>query len=753
MDLCESWMRAAVAVVTTAALLSVAGASAAHVGTCEASEEEGPINRPWSIGARRATTAPRLESVLYDLQQVYSERDEAATLEFAESRGLEVDGLSALVTVFPPLGGDSRAVSASRLEELRCEILAQSTHLLDLSVPIENLAALATSSGVGQVRPIVRQVELDRPEGRPVTSEAVELIGADTPHDNGYYGGGVTVAVIDGGFENMTNAAANGDLPPVFYYADFVGTGMEEGGHHGTAVTEDVYDIAPGATYHLIRTSTLTHVENAKDYCVANGVDIVNFSAGYHGVSGLNGGGLVCGIVEDAYSNGILWCNSAGNHALDHNEGTFTDTNVNGFHEFAPGDEFLTFVVPPLVTFMIYLTWDGWPLTTEDYDLFLLNSGGYQVASSVNTQFPGGYPPSESITYSTIAGGTYHVVIANYYTTSNHSYDLVFPNLNLSVNGEYNVTSGSLITPSDAPHALAVAAMHKDHWLSGPCEEFSSRGPTNDGRIKPEITGPDGCASFTDPGWVGTSSASPYVVGAAALVRSILTELDTPDELANWLIASAVDMGAPGQDNTYGYGRVNIPPDTPVEESFYAALSEDGTVVLRWLLPTTGYAVGYHVYRSESPGGDFVRITADLLPLSETGLYIDRDVWPGGSFCYELRELIADGSEAPTIDERPCITVEGTLSLGLEIVGGNPSSQEFSIRYSIPAQGRGGRLCIYNVAGRLVETLHETLQAPCSGVAKWSVASGSGERVPSGVYFARLETDRGTRVAKLVVVR
>ena len=51
-------------------------------------------------------------------------------------------------------------------------------------------------------------------------------------------------------------------------------------------------------------------------------------------------------------------------------------------------------------------------------------------------------------------------------------------------------------------------------------QEYSSRGPTTDGRIKPDVVGVDGSYSATFEGpFEGTSQASPHVAGLAALVR------------------------------------------------------------------------------------------------------------------------------------------------------------------------------------------------------------------------------------------
>src|SRR5205823_4443788 len=54
----------------------------------------------------------------------------------------------------------------------------------------------------------------------------------------------------------------------------------------------------------------------------------------------------------------------------------------------------------------------------------------------------------------------------------------------------------------------------------------------------------------------GTSQASAVVAGIAALVWSAQPALTAP-QLFSRLVTSADDLGAPGRDDVYGYGRVN----------------------------------------------------------------------------------------------------------------------------------------------------------------------------------------------------
>jgi len=122
---------------------------------------------------------------------------------------------------------------------------------------------------------------------------------------------------------------------------------------------------------------------------------------------------------------------------------------------------------------------------------------------------------------------------------------------------------GSLATPGDAVEALTVGAVN---WRSTQLEAFSSRGPTTDGRPKPDLVGPDGVSNaiFAPQGFYGTSAATPHIAGAAALVWSAYPQATTQD-VRNFLINNAIDLEAPGPDNDTGAGLLVLadPPPQP----------------------------------------------------------------------------------------------------------------------------------------------------------------------------------------------
>ena len=110
-------------------------------------------------------------------------------------------------------------------------------------------------------------------------------------------------------------------------------------------------------------------------------------------------------------------------------------------------------------------------------------------------------------------------------------------------------------TPADADSAITVGAMGPDSTLAS----FSSRGPTADGRTKPDVVvqGKSVLSAWNDDGFArvgGTSFASPQVTAIVAQMLQVNPAL-SPIEVRRLLRQTASQADAP--DNKMGWGIVN----------------------------------------------------------------------------------------------------------------------------------------------------------------------------------------------------
>jgi subtilisin family serine protease len=126
--------------------------------------------------------------------------------------------------------------------------------------------------------------------------------------------------------------------------------------------------------------------------------------------------------------------------------------------------------------------------------------------------------------------------------------------------GNFGPGSSTSVSPANYPEALAVGAIDGNDGLYA----LSGQGPSSCGEsstVYPEIVAPGvgirtaqrfGLYQTTS----GTSLAAPHTAGALALLLSFDSNLTASEQEAA-LIDSAADLGAPGPDNQFGYGRLD----------------------------------------------------------------------------------------------------------------------------------------------------------------------------------------------------
>ena len=113
---------------------------------------------------------------------------------------------------------------------------------------------------------------------------------------------------------------------------------------------------------------------------------------------------------------------------------------------------------------------------------------------------------------------------------------------------------------ADLNSAGAVSVGAVDPALGTTIANYSSEGPTNDGRVKPDLSAAACVKSITyAPNcFNGTSSATPVTAGAAALALSA-GAANSPQSLKSFLLNATIDRGATGPDNVYGRGELRLP--------------------------------------------------------------------------------------------------------------------------------------------------------------------------------------------------
>ena len=476
---------------------------------------------------------------------------------------------------------------------------------IEAYVPVALLGQVSEQPGVVRVREIVPP----QPDYGPITSQGVGAHFATAWHEAGITGQGVKVGIIDLGFEGFRDLMGT-ELPATIqarcytdlgrFTTDVADCAAEGYGVHGTAVAETVVDVAPGVSLYIadVREASGSDVRSIVEWMISEGVAVINRSLSI-GFDGPGDGtspfpNSILNTVDRAVDGGIIWVNSAGNSAEETWFGPYADSDEDRWVDFnSSGDERIYLSFPPheeIVSFAIELRWeDSWGGATSDLDLFLFDGNTNEIVASVRDPQSGarGHYPHEYLTLQ--AGPSPDPIEGRYFVAVSHELGDAPEWIQLRVRsfGKLQDPSGkgSIANAAESanPGMLAVGATH--YWDTHTIADYSSQGPTPDGRVKPDIVGAAcGETASYEPAppefydgnncWFpGTSQASPHVAGLAALVRQRFPDY-TPTQVASYLKYFAQQRETPDPNNTWGHGFARLP--SPDRESLVALYNATG---------------------------------------------------------------------------------------------------------------------------------------------------------------------------------
>jgi hypothetical protein len=232
--------------------------------------------------------------------------------------------------------------------------------------------------------------------------------------------------------------------------------------------------------------------------------------------------------------------------------------------------------------------------------------------------------------------------------------------------GNSGPTAGTVLSPANLPEALAVGGTDNSDVVY----PSSSRGPsTCAAATAPKLAAPAVNVRTTDlyGSYVqdtGTSVAAPHVAGALALLLSAFPHLSADQQEAA-LESGAVELGAAGLDNDFGFGRL------------------DALAAYQWLAGTPDFTV------SASPSSSTVA--------------------PGGSTTFTVSVSNTNG-------------FGGAVTLGLS--GLSPAQATWSFSPSVVANGAGtAQLSVTTAASITPGTYPLTITASSGSITRTATAS------------------------------
>ncbi len=212
----------------------------------------------------------------------------------------------------------------------------------------------------------------------------------------------------------------------------------------------------------------------------------------------------------------------------------------------------------------------------------------------------------------------------------------------------------TISTPADGDSVLAVGAEDS----LGVIAAFSSRGPTADGRLKPDFTAP-GVAVCVVTGtdvvrrMSGTSFSTPLLAASAALVKQLHPTL-APMQLRDAFRAAGTNRSAP--DSVQGWGRPDVARAAVFPGGVTANAPLPGGGALTSITPTFSWMAGT-VPPFATPVAYRVRIARDTAlaaPLVDTTLTdaqtydLRRVLKPGAPLFWRVDAAAATGDTAST---------------------------------------------------------------------------------------------------------
>jgi len=307
---------------------------------------------------------------------------------------------------------------------------------------------------------------------------------------------------------------------------------------------------------------------------------------------------------------------------------------------------------------------------------------------------------------------------------------------------EGNTSWRYILFPADGDSVIAVGA-----WdlKSGSVAAFSSRGPTADGRIKPDFVAPGVDVAVTGTGKEedvvfgnGTSYAAPLLAGAAALLLQSHPNW-TPMQLREALRISATNALEP--DNDAGWGLIDIPKADRADNAIYGQVVDAGSGDP---ISTAEVAISSKTF-------------SDSMHVSPSGRFLFRDL-PPGSYSLRVeapryrRYLSTGWAEIPAPPEGRLVEMEAVLIPAGIYIYPNPyriGSGGMKIYFPGDLYGEA-QIRIFTLSGELVASI-----ARRAGEAEvsWEGVNSEGRRLGSGVYIYIIEGDNFRSSGKLAIIR
>jgi serine protease AprX len=325
-----------------------------------------------------------------------------------------------------------------------------------------------------------------------------------------------------------------------------------------------------------------------------------------------------------------------------------------------------------------------------------------------------------------------------------------------SAGNEGNLSWHYISSPGDAYNVITVGAVDSLNKVAG----FSSRGPTFDGRIKPEITAMGVSVYYAGADnkygtGSGTSYAAPIAAGIAGLLKSAYPNL-TNKQIREIFIACGDSTDSPNNDRGFGLisaKRVICYPNLDMTDGIILNkifINSNESINTSSVMVHYSFGTGEYQNATMNFDGNYKY----NYPIS----YSQADTVMQFYFTYntmggtEVREPAGNAIYSFNLEEYKNISeVSETskLSEGFYLSQNypNPFNPETIIKYQLPSSGNVS-LKVYDLLGREVAILANEMKTAGSYEVKFS-----GNKLSSGIYFYRLKSGDFMNTKKMLLIK
>ncbi|HSP88510.1 MAG TPA: S8 family serine peptidase [Ignavibacteriaceae bacterium] len=314
-----------------------------------------------------------------------------------------------------------------------------------------------------------------------------------------------------------------------------------------------------------------------------------------------------------------------------------------------------------------------------------------------------------------------------------------------------------ITAPADGFNTIAIGAVNSNNEVTS----FSSRGPTSDGRIKPDIlTQGSGvfaasASGFTNynPGFGGTSAAAPLACGIAGLLLSAHPHLNNI-QVREILQKTSDNYNTPNNDRGYGLASaqnaINFPNIEAVSSTFKMHKYFISNVAVNPSTVKLNYSIN---------GGNFQQVDMTFEGSIKYN-YLFSDLTNNQQLLFYFTYSDSSGTNY----REPATGNYGQLVLDSEVVSNvpvdfvlrqnypNPFNNQTKIEFDSPGN-QTVELIIYNALGQKVKELFSGVPQIGKNTLFWNGTDQFGKSVSSGIYFYNLKSQDRFVSKKMVLVK